>query len=183
MVKYQTDPFFYTGEIEKAHLHPGSTNTGKIAQGGFVPPKDSTHDGQHKGENPHTGDSGHSQHDKMRDGQTDGSHQTTIVHTATNGPDVTANTDNSSTIQKDKAQHTAHIPNTPYLHLPATYPEGHPGNADANATRNAINHPDEEQETFNKAYIMNKLPQNQTMLMMQAKENYLDSLNLAQAMY
>jgi len=170
MVKYQTDPFFYTGEIEKAHLHPGSTNTGKIAQGGFVPPKDSTHDGQHKGQNPHVDDGGHSQHDNMRDGQTDGSHQQTIIHKGNDGNGT-------------GDQHTAHIPNTPYLHLPTTYPEGHPGNADANVTRNAINHPDEEQETFNKAYIMNKLPQNQTMLMMQAKENYLDSLNLAQAMY
>lgn len=171
------------GEIEAPHLTKGSTNTGKIGQAGFVPAKDTTHQGQPKHKNPHIGDSGHSKHDQMRDGQTDGSNQTTPVHAATNGPDVAANTDNSSTVQADKAQHTAHIPNTPYLHLPTVYPEGHPGNADANVTRNAINHPDEEQETFNKAYIMNKLPQKQTMLMMQAKENYLDSLNMAQAMY
>lgn len=176
-------PHDTTGEIEAPHLTKGSTNTGKIGQAGFVPAKDTTHQGQPKHKNPHIGDSGHSKHDQMRDGQTDGSNQTTPVHAATNGPDVAANTDNSSTVQADKAQHTAHIPNTPYLHLPTVYPEGHPGNADANVTRNAINHPDEEQETFNKAYIMNKLPQKQTMLMMQAKENYLDSLNMAQAMY
>lgn len=159
----------WLGEVEDHEYHPGSTNTGKIGQGGLPGDKASTHSGQDKGEGVHSGDSGHTHTDAGRDNNQEAQHAETPVH-QTGTP--TAST-----------QQTSHIPNTPYTHLPVTYPEGHPGNANANPQTNAVNHPDEQQETFNEAYVMNKLPMEQSLLMMQAKENYMASLNIAQAMY